>query len=70
MFDTAAVRVLRALAAVAPAPAGAPGVLAFQACSLGLGNVSIASGSCFAYDLVRAPAVAQLPCVTAQYRTT
>lgn len=54
VFDTAAVRVLRAMAGVVPAPAGAPGELAFEACSLGLGNVSIASGSCFTYDLVRA----------------
>ncbi|KAK9826158.1 hypothetical protein WJX81_002328 [Elliptochloris bilobata] len=59
VFDTAAVRVLRALAAVAPASAGAPGELAFEACSLGLGNVSIASGSCFTYDLAK-PVVVRL----------
>lgn len=56
VFDTAAVRVLRAMAGVVPAPAGALGELAFEACSLGLGNVSVASGSCFTYDLVRATA--------------
>jgi len=55
VFDTAALRVLHALAQVVPAPPAAPGELAFEACSLSLGNVSIASGSCFSYDLVRGP---------------